>query len=44
MEKLSSLRKEVSMRWERVVPGKHGISSLIISLKEVEIKAEAIPV
>ena len=32
------------MRWARTVPGKHGITALIITVKEVEIKAEAIPV
>ena len=32
------------MRWERVVPGKHGMSALMLSLKEAEIKSEAIPV
>ena len=32
------------MRWEIVVPGKHGTEDLILELKEAKIKAEAIPV
>ena len=32
------------MRRAIVVPGKHGMSSLVIALKEAEIKVEAIPV
>ena len=32
------------MRPARVVPGKHGISALMIALKEAEINLEAIPV
>ena len=32
------------MRWERVVPGKHGMSALMLALKEAEIKAETISV
>ena len=34
----------VVMRREIVVPGKHGMADLMLELKEVEIKAEAIPV
>ena len=30
------------MRWARVVPGKHGMSALMLALKEAEIKAESI--
>ena len=41
---LSSLRQEVDMRWARVVPGKHGMSALMIALKEAEIKVESLPV
>ena len=41
---LSILRQEVSMRLAIVMPGKHGMSSLVILLKEAEIKSEAIPV
>ena len=44
MEQLSSLWQEVDMIQARVVPVKHDISSLMIALKEAEIKAEAIPV
>ena len=44
VEQVSSLQQEVAMRQERVVPGKHGMSDLMIALKEAEIKAEAIPV
>ena len=33
MEQLSILRKEVAMRRARVVPGKHGISALMLALK-----------
>ena len=32
------------MRRSIVVPVKHGMAALMIALKEVEIKAEAIPV
>ena len=32
------------MRGSRVVPGKYGMSSLMIALKKAEIKAESIPV
>ena len=44
VEQLSILLKEVDMRRGRVVPGKHGIAALVISLKEAEIKVEYIPV
>ena len=44
VEQLSSLRQDVAMRRSRVVPGKYGMSSLMLSLKEAEIKMEAIPV
>ena len=30
------------MRWTRVMPGKHGMSALMLALKEAEIKSEAI--
>ena len=32
------------MRRARVVPGKYGMSSLMIALKKAEIRAESIPV
>ena len=38
MEQISSLRQEVAMKRERVVPGKYGISTLMLELKEAEIK------
>ena len=44
VEYLSSLQKEVATRRERVVPGKHGMSGLMLSIKEAQIKAEAIAV
>ena len=43
-ERLSSLHQEVAIIQARAVPGKHASSSFMLSLKEVEIKAEAIPV
>ena len=43
MEHLSSLRTELTMIQERVLPGKHGMSDLMLALKEAEIKAEVIP-
>ena len=36
------MHHEVDMRWERVVPGKHVMKSLMISINEAEIKAEDI--
>ena len=44
VEQLSRLWKEVDMRRARLVPGKHGMSTLMVALKEAEIKEEAIPV
>ena len=44
VEMFSSLRYEVAMRKARVVPGKHGMSALMISLKESKTKSEAIKV
>ena len=44
VEHLSSLIQEVAMRREIVVPVKHGMSALMLALKEAEIKVEAIPV
>ena len=44
VEQISGLRKEVAMRQARVVPGKHDMSSLMLALKEAEIKVEVIPV
>ena len=32
------------MIWSRVVPGKHVMAAFVLSLKEAEIKTEAIPV
>ena len=37
---LSSLRQEGDTIWARVVPGKHGMSSLMLTRKEAEIKVE----
>ena len=44
MEQLSSLRQEVAMRRSIVVPGKNGMSALMLALKGSKIKAEAITV
>ena len=44
LEQLSIMRHEVYMRRSRVVPGKYGMASLMLTLKEAEIKAEDIPV
>ena len=44
MEQLSSLRQELDMRPEIVVPGKNGMAALVLALKDAEIKAEALPV
>ena len=44
VEHISSLQQEVSMRWERVVTGKHGMVALMLALKEAEINAKSIPV
>ena len=44
VEHIASLRQEVAIRRAIVVPGKHGMSALMIALKEVEVKAEDIPV
>ena len=44
VEQMPSLRHEVDMRQSRVLPGKYGMSALILALKESEIKAEAISV
>ena len=44
VENLSRLRQDVAMIQARVVPGKHGMSSLMLALKEAEIKSESIPV
>ena len=44
LERLSSLHQEVAIIRARAVPGKYASSSLLLSLKEVEIKVEAIPV
>ena len=44
VEQISILRQEVAILWERVVPGKHGMVSLMLALKEAEIKVESIPV
>ena len=41
---MSSLQKELAMRRERVVHGKHSISALTIALNESEIKENDIPV
>ena len=44
VEQLSSLRQELAMILEIVVPVKHGMSALMLALMEAETKAEAIPV
>ena len=44
LEHLSILSQEVAIRRSRVLPGKHGMSALMISLREAEVKAEDIPV
>ena len=44
VEQLSILRQEVVMIRVRLVPVKHGMSDVMLALKEAEIKAEAIPV
>ena len=44
MEQLSSLRQDVGMIRAIVVPGKHVMSSLMLALKEAEVKALTIPV
>ena len=44
LEQISSLQHEVAMRRERLVPGKHDMSALVIALKEAEINSKAIPV
>ena len=44
MEQLSILIHEVAMVWARVVPGKHYMATLMLALKESEIKAESISV
>ena len=36
------MRHESAMRQARLVPGKHGITALMLAQKESEIKAEAI--
>ena len=44
VEHLSSLRQEVAMIRVRVVPEKNGLASIMLALKEAEIKAKVIPV
>ena len=44
LEQPSILWQEVAMIRVRVVPGKHGMSALMLALKEAEIIAEAISV
>ena len=41
---MSNLQHEVGMRQAIVAPGKHGITSFILVLKDLKVKAEAIPV
>ena len=43
VDHISILQPELSMRRSRVVPGKYGMSSLMLALKKAEIKAEVIP-
>ena len=33
VDHMSSLRREVSIRWERVFPGKHGMMDLMFDIK-----------
>ena len=44
VEHLSRLKNELYIRQARVVPGKHVIVTLMLSLKKAKVKAEAIPV
>ena len=44
MKKLSSLRNEVAIRREILVPRKYGMEDLMLALKDVYIKAENISV
>ena len=44
VEQLSSLRQDVGMIRAIVVPGKHVMASLMLALKEAEVKALTIPV
>ena len=44
VEQISSLRQEVYIRREIVVPIKHRMSALMLALKEFKIKSEAIHV
>ena len=44
MEQMSNLWQDLAMRRARVVPIKNDMAALMISLKEAQIKAEAIPV
>ena len=39
VEYLSNLRQEEAMKRARVVPEKHGMSALMLALKEAEIRA-----
>ena len=39
---MSRLKHNVAMRWEIIVPKKHGIEALMLALKYPELKAEAI--
>ena len=38
------MRHKADMRWAVVVPGKYGMTALMLALKEAETNAEAIPV
>ena len=44
VEHISILWQEVAMKHSRVLPRKHGMSALMLALKEAEVKEEAIPV
>ena len=44
VDQLSIMRHESDMRRAIVVTGKYGMASLMLALKEAEIKSEAIPV
>ena len=41
---VGNFRKELVMRRTRVVPGKYGMSDIMLELKDAEVKAKSIPV
>ena len=44
VEKLSIMIHKLATRRARVLPGKYGLTDLMLALKEAEIKTESIPV